>query len=112
MTSFGISAAGISGSGMRLVSFEAFFETQSLNAILLQENKLFTNIQTLEIAIRWMQGVLFFTYILFQSSVDYFVCNSQRTATWYGALARGQARKEMAPYSLSKDVLISIRFCI
>jgi len=34
MASFGVSAAGISGRGMRLISFEAFFETQSLNEIL------------------------------------------------------------------------------
>jgi hypothetical protein len=44
LASFGISAAGISGRGMRLVSFEDFFETQSLNEILLQENKLSTNV--------------------------------------------------------------------
>jgi len=43
LASFGISAAGISGRGMRLISFEASFETLSLNEILLQENKLSTN---------------------------------------------------------------------
>jgi len=63
MASFGISATGISGSGMRLVSFEALCATQSLNEILLQENKLSTNVQTLEDATRWTQHVLFFTYI-------------------------------------------------
>jgi hypothetical protein len=63
MASFCISAAEISGSGIRIVLFEVFFETQSLNEILLQENKLSTNVQTLEVAIRWIQGVLFFTYI-------------------------------------------------
>jgi hypothetical protein len=63
MASFGISVAGISGPGIRLVSFEGLFETRSLNEILLQENELSTNVQTLEVAIRWMQDVLFFTYI-------------------------------------------------
>jgi hypothetical protein len=34
MAGFGISVAGISGSGIRLVLFEALFETQSLNFVM------------------------------------------------------------------------------